>query len=146
MPIRILYVHGETVIGGAERTLLHTVTGLDRNQFAPIVICPSQGPLVKELNAQRVPMASLPLPEWRNIQSFPYILPSVYSLFRFLVRERIQLVHSNDMWWVPQTSLASHLARNPCLAHIRQELESKRVRQYRLKSPQMLIAVSKKVK
>lgn len=146
MPIRILYVHGETVIGGAERTLLHTVTGLDRNQFAPIVICPSQGPLVKELNAQRVPMASLPLPAWRKIKSFPYLLPSVYSLFRFLVRERIQLVHSNDMWWVPQTSLASQLARIPCLAHIRQELESKRVRQYRLKSPQMLIAVSKKVK
>jgi len=146
MPIRILYVHGETAIGGAERTLLHTIRGLDRDQFAPIVICPSQGPLVKELKSQNVPMATLPLPAWRKIKSFPYLLPAVYSLFRFLVRERIQLVHSNDMWWVPQTTWASQLARIPCLAHIRQELESKRVRQYRLKSPQRLIAVSKQVK
>ncbi len=145
MPCRILYVHGVTAFGGAERDLISIIGELDRERFTPIVVCPDRGPLFQRLTQQSVRVLILPLPPWRKVRFLFSWIPSVYRLYRLLIQENIQLVHVNDMWWIPHGYWASRLATIPCLAHIRQELEPRRIHQYQLQSPQVLIAVSNRV-
>lgn len=146
MPNKILYVHGVTAFGGAERDLVSIIRELDRERFTPLVACSDQGPLLRELAQQGIQTAIIPLPPWRKTKSLLSRLPSVSQLYRLLVKEHIQLVHINDMWWVPQGYWASRLAKVPCVAHIRQELEPRRIRQYRLRDLRILLAVSGRVK
>lgn len=146
MMSRILYLHGISAIGGSERDLLSLIDGLDRGRFIPLVACPGEGPFVSELTKRGVHTASFFPPPWRKINSLPRHLPALYRLYRLLCDEKIDLLHVNDFWWVPLGYTAARLARIPCVAHIRQRIEPKRVRQYWLRSPAMLFPVSESIK
>jgi glycosyltransferase involved in cell wall biosynthesis len=145
MPKRILYIHGISEIGGAEKDLLRLLERLDRKQFEPFVVCP-QGPLVRELERLKAPTYPMTLPSWRKLKDIFSIPLAVWSLF-ILIRElQVKLVHVNEYWWGPIGYMASKTAHVPCVVYIRQEIEPRRVRQYWFKKPDRLIAVSSRIR
>ncbi len=146
MPARILYLHGITMIGGAETDLLSLIGGLNREEFHPYVACPPEGPLVEELRSLHVPLCGLELPAWRKLTDISRNPIAVGHLVRLIHKHRIDLIHVNDFWWNPVAWLASRLTRRPCVVHIRQHIQPIKVKQYWLNKSDMLIAVSHGIK
>ena len=146
MPKRILYVHGVSEIGGAEKELLRLLERIDRTRYDPLAVCPPGGPLFDELERLKVSVYPMSLPAWRKLRDLPAIPQSVRSLARLIKELSIELVHVNDYWWGPLATLASKSAGVPCVVHIRQEIEPRRVNQYRLRTPRKLIAVSEGIR
>jgi len=146
MTKRILYVHGISKIGGAEQELLRVLEHLDREQFLPFVVCPGSGPLLNQVRKLGVLVYPASLPPWRKIKTILKIPGAVWLIFRLIRDLRIDLVHVNDYWWGPLTSMAARIAKVPCVVHIRQEVEPIRIPQYWFKKPQRLIAVSNGIK
>jgi (heptosyl)LPS beta-1,4-glucosyltransferase len=142
----ILFIHGITAIGGAEKDLLKILAYLDRSKFIPIVVCPDEGPLVKELHKLGIKTIISLLPPWRKLKFLPFIFPAVIQLYRITVREKIKLIHVNDMWWIPLGYIVARMSGVPVVAFLRQELEFRRIRQYWLNKPDMLIPVSHSIK
>jgi glycosyltransferase involved in cell wall biosynthesis len=59
----VLYVNPTAQLGGAEYSLLDLMASLDRNRFAPRLVCP-EGPLVPAAAARGIAVTSLEIPHW----------------------------------------------------------------------------------
>ena len=140
---RVLFLHGITSIGGAERDLLAIIKAL--RGFDPVVVCPCQDPLVSLVRKIGVPVICMNMPPWRKIKAFPLILPAMYRLFRILVNHKIDVLHINDLWWAPIGLAAARLADIPCITHVRADYAPRHISRYRLKAGQICVPVSKAV-
>lgn len=145
MPRRILYIHGISEIGGSERDLLQLLRLIDRQQWEPYVVCP-EGPLSREVEKLKVSVYPMRLPAWRKLIDVFSIPRAVWLLFKSMRDMKINLVHVNDYWWAPISYIACRMAGLPCIVHIRQEIEPRRVREYWLRRPQKLVAVSNRIR
>ena len=140
---KVLFLHGVTSIGGAERDLLGIIKEL--RGFEPVVVCPNQDPLLSLVRATGVSSACMNIPPWRKVKAIPLILPAIYRLFQILVSYRINLLHINDLWWAPIGLAASRVAGIPCVTHVRADYTARHIRRYRLHTCQVCIPVSKAV-
>lgn len=143
--IRILYLHGEAKIGGAERELLTWLKFLDRERFQPYVVCPDDGPLGTELDKLQVPHASFSLSAWRKFFHVFWRPFAILRLIRVIRRWHIDVLHVNDYWWAPLGILAGRLTGCPCLIHVRQEIEPRKVSQYWLNKGSVIVPVSQSI-
>ena len=50
----ILYLHNESIMGGAEISLLNLVKGLNKKLFIPHFICSKEGPFIDELEKIKI--------------------------------------------------------------------------------------------
>ncbi len=142
MACTILYLHGISEIGGAERALLSVLERLDRTCWQPVVACPAAGPLVTELKSLGVPTYPMVFPAWRKLTHVLWRVSAWLKLARLVQDIRPALVHVNDLYWVPQALLATRRRNIPVVVTVRQNLKSERVRQYRLDKAGFLVAVS----
>ncbi len=142
----ILFVHGVTEIGGAERELLLILDRLPEFGYRAVVVCPDGGPLVEELNRRAISRRSVLLPPWRKLVSYPQRAAAVRRLRDVILAERPALLHVNDIWWVPQTLRAAEGAEIPVLAHVRQEIEPRKVRRYELGQLDQVLPVSRQIR
>ena len=102
---RILYLHTTSEIGGSDVSLLRLVEGLDRRRFAPVVVLPSDGPLVGRLRGVGAAVEIMPSlwkltsrRGWLFLPRFACHFPfAVAELARTLRRERIALVHTSGI-------------------------------------------------
>jgi glycosyltransferase involved in cell wall biosynthesis len=143
--LKILFVHGAADIGGAERELLRIVDRLPSAGYEPRVACPAEGQLPDELNRRGIPHAAIPVPPWRKLLAFAQRSSSVRRLREVIENDPPTLVHVNDMWWVPQAIRAVQDMGIPVVAHVRQEIEPTKVRQYELERVDLVFAVSRHV-
>ena len=144
----ILYVHGIEAIGGAERDLLALLGALDRRRWTAHVACPATGPLRQRLDAIQVPAHPLRFPPWRKLLAFPQRWGAVRRLRDVVNHIQPAMIHVNDIWWVPQVmeAVGRDVSRPPTVvAHVRQEIEPSKAKQYGLDRLQGLIAISKHV-
>ena len=146
MAARVLFINGLSIIGGAETDLLAMLHTLDREQVQPHVICPPEGDLIKEVRALGISVQPFRLPYWRKVRDWPLIPSAIFSLACQFERWNIDLVHLNEYWWVPVVWLAARLKHVPCVVHIRQQIEPKKIKQYWLNYPHRLLAVSKAIR
>lgn len=146
VPIKILYVHGITEIGGAETDLLAILQDLHRDHFSPSVACPPTGALVERMRDIGIPVIPFSFPAWRKLKDLWRLPFAVRSLAAVLHKEKFDLVHSNDYWWTPMVWLASRISGIPCLVHVRQEIEPRRVKQYWLTKPARLLAICRDIR
>ena len=146
MSIKILYVHGIEDIGGAETDLIAMIKGLDRERFYPFVACRPTGAFIERLREIPVPVFPVLLPSWRKWKDIWGIPIAVASLIAILKREKFDLVHINDYWWTPVVWLACRISGIPCLVHIRQQIEPRRVKQYWLAKPDRVLAICKEIR
>src|SRR5438128_8182117 len=133
---RVLFIHGITEIGGAERELLRVLERLPHFVYRPVVVCGERGPLIEELTRRSIDTRFAPMPPWRKLFAFPRRASAVHALREVIAKERPLLVHVNDIWWVPQAIRAVAQLPDrplPILPHVRQEIKPHKVRGTKLK-------------
>jgi glycosyltransferase involved in cell wall biosynthesis len=145
---QILYVHGMESIGGAEQDLLVLLRHLDRAQWLPAVACPAQGEFRDRVEALGIPVFPVTFPAWRKVSWFFSRYAAVRELSAALKRFRPELIHVNDLWWVPHTLRAVRRLSErpmPVIAHVRQHLKPQKARTYELDRVDHVLAVSHKI-
>jgi glycosyltransferase involved in cell wall biosynthesis len=145
MRVPILFIHGITRMGGAERELLIILQELPRLGYSPVVVCPDRGPLGEELGRLNIEMRHVPLPPWHKVFAFPRRNLAIHCLREVMEEVRPALIHVNDIWWVPQSLRAAVGLTVPILAHVRQEIEPQKVRRYRLDQLDAVLPISRNV-
>jgi glycosyltransferase involved in cell wall biosynthesis len=116
---RVLYVNSwSSVHGGSSTSLLDIVSGLDRDRFDPLVVCPAAGDLPERLKELSVPVVIHPLSRcnrdelWRFLAEVPWYV-------RFLKREGVDIVHGNTSASRRSLLQAVRLLRLPYIQHVR---------------------------
>jgi glycosyltransferase involved in cell wall biosynthesis len=140
--LNILFVHGIAEIGGAERELLRMLKPLSCLGYNPIIACPAQGPFVQELVRRNIEHHSVVLPAWHKIRGYMQRASSARQLQKVIRNTHPVALHVNDIWWVPQTLRAAGDLKVPIVAHVRQEIEPRKVKHYDLADANLLLAVS----
>jgi glycosyltransferase involved in cell wall biosynthesis len=104
-PVPVLLMVRELGIGGCERDLTKLALQLDRSRFTPIAGCFRQeGIRAGELRAAGVRIVEFPVRSFASLGT----LRHAWDFWRFLRRERIQVVHCFD---VPTITFGVPLAR-----------------------------------
>lgn len=146
MSVAVLFVHGITEIGGAERELLVMLDRLPQRGYRPIVVCQDRGPLVVELERRGIETRMAPMPPWRKLFAYLNRPAAVRALHDVIAAVRPAVIHVNDIWWVPQTLRAvAGLPAVPIVAHVRQEIEPPKVRRYELDQAGLVFPVSRQI-
>jgi glycosyltransferase involved in cell wall biosynthesis len=98
-PARVLYLSYLGGLGGGESSLLTHIAELDRERFAPRVICGTAGAFVNALAEKGIPVDVVPfqLPYFRGGVLPTATLSFVPRLWRYLRAQGIALVHCNDL-------------------------------------------------
>src|SRR5437868_4944284 len=119
----VLFIHGITEVGGAERELLAVLEHLPGSGYRPIVVTVPGGPLIDELRALGIHTRFAPMPPWRKLLAYASRGTAVRALREVIVTEQPAVLHVNDIWWVPQVLRAAQGTGIPIVAHVRQEIE-----------------------
>jgi len=143
--LKILFIHGITEIGGAERELLRILGELPSLGYQPLVACPAQGLLVQELDRRKIEHHAIAMPPWRKLLAYPKRASAVRALREVIVTKRPLVLHVNDIWWVPQTLRALAGVGIPIVAHVRQEIDPPKVRRYELNEVDRVFPVSRQI-
>jgi glycosyltransferase involved in cell wall biosynthesis len=143
--LSILFIHGITEIGGAERELLRILDDLPRLGYHPIVACLEDGPFVQELDRRKIEHHAVRFPPWRKLFAYPRRASAVRALRELIIAKRPRLLHVNDIWWIPQTLRAVEGMRIPVVAHVRQEIEPPKARWYELEKVDRVFPVSRQI-
>jgi glycosyltransferase involved in cell wall biosynthesis len=144
--LNILFVHGITEIGGAERDLLRMLEPLSSLGYYPIIACPAQGPFVHELVRRNIEHHTVVMPAWHKFTGYTQRASSASQLQKVIRNAHPIALHVNDIWWVPQTLRAAGDLKVPIVAHVRQEIEPRKVRHYELPNVDLLLAVSSHIR
>ena len=116
---RILYVNHEVELGGAERSLLDLMGGLDRDRFEPHLACSKDGPLAQVAQQFGVTVHHVEMLFSGKVSKFFGLFQAALRLRRLIRKEGIDLVHTNTLIAGYCGSLAARLARVPCVWHVR---------------------------
>ena len=142
---KVLFIHGVSEIGGAERELLLMLEQLPKFGYSPVVVAPREGGLASEIARLGLSSRPVPLPAWRKWTSLGQRPMAVRQLRQVVIVEHPALVHVNDIWWVPQTLRALIGTGIPIAAHVRQEIAPMKVKRYELDRANLVFAVSRRI-
>jgi glycosyltransferase involved in cell wall biosynthesis len=118
-PIRIIYIIGSLCIGGAERQLTELVKRLDKQRFAPMVLClfEAGGPLRAEVDQAGVPVDVIGFRGFRKQYANPKLIVhnirSFIKLIFYLRRAKPHITHAFLVSSYLITGVASKLAGVP---------------------------------
>ncbi len=101
----ILYLHNESIMGGAEISLLNLVKGLNKKLFTPHFACSKEGPFIDELRKIKITpdFVQFPSIRWPNPVQ---IYNTVRNLIDIIKKKHINLIHSNQ----PRSNLFGAIA------------------------------------
>lgn len=120
---RILFLHDQAVIAGAEKSLLLLAGGLDRARFEPLFAIGEKGPFVQLLAENGIRVADYGFPRLRRSRPDRWVLHA-YRLARWMRRHGIDLVHGNTPSSNLHAWLAGRLAGIPVVWQMRNVLEA----------------------
>ena len=101
----ILYLHNESIMGGAEISLLNLVKRLNKELFIPHFACSKEGPFTDELRKIEIPpdFVQFPSIRWPNPVQ---ICNTIRKLLDIIKKKQINLIHSNQ----PRSNLFGAIA------------------------------------
>lgn len=101
----ILYLHNESIMGGAEISLLNLVKRLNKELFIPHFACSKEGPFIDELRKIKISpdFVQFPSIRWPNPVQ---ICSTIRSLIDIIKKKQINLIHSNQ----PRSNLFGAIA------------------------------------
>jgi glycosyltransferase involved in cell wall biosynthesis len=114
----VLYVAWAPFLSGAEWALLRLVENLDFARYRPVVAVGTEGDLARELRARQIATVHLPI-VYAGVRTMPAWSACIGRLTWLAWRERVNLVHAND---VPSFQPAGYVARMlgvPAVTHVR---------------------------
>src|SRR5437016_10187149 len=134
LPLRVLYVHHRSELGGAPESLSYLIRELDRERFEPHVYCPP-GPAAELFGEAGAKVHTGAVAGFTHIWASTYRgrrwllfgrelarLPAHARQFRRTLRsQRVELVHFNDSPLIPAAFLARHEGL-PVVWHLRSAL------------------------
>lgn len=127
--VRVAYVNHTGAVSGAEVVLMNMVRGLDRSAYEPVVICPAEGGLARQLQVEGVPYIELPAVQarftWRPDRLWKAatsLTRSVLALRRTLSQIDPEIVHANSVRAGVVTSLASIGSGSKVVWHVHDNL------------------------
>ncbi|MFA6292690.1 MAG: glycosyltransferase family 4 protein [Victivallales bacterium] len=123
-PVKILFVHQATMLGGAELSLVDLVNNLS-NDIAPVCAVPD-GPLAQTLITHRIPTAIVPMhtlvksvnPLYWLMTGFNYLCV-MFKLIGICRKEKIKVIHANSLTSGIYAAPVSFLCRIPLIWHER---------------------------
>jgi glycosyltransferase involved in cell wall biosynthesis len=123
-PYRILYIHSFGKVTGASKSLLDLIRHLNKSRYQPIIALPHGNEIKNEFEesgAKVISIRQIGLRKgFRNILLFVlYFIPTVFSLYKLIKRENIQLVHINSCTYM-HGAIAAWMRNVPCVYHIRE--------------------------
>lgn len=155
---KILYIHTGAELYGADIILLTLLKGLDKTKYKPIVVLPTDGPLVKELNKINIEVHIEEYPVLRRkyfslkgiVQYIAKYVSSCKRIISIVGKENIDIVHANTIAVLEGIYISKKL-NIPLIWHVHEILERPKVI-YKITSAIMgifatkIIAVSNAVK
>jgi glycosyltransferase involved in cell wall biosynthesis len=101
-PARVCFPFVGDTLGGSHLSTLLLIENLDRRRFEPLIAVHLKGPLSQHLRQRNVPYTLVPLTHFvrrpfsarTNLRA---VLAAVTVLRRHLVRERVAVLHTNDL-------------------------------------------------
>ena len=142
---RVLYIHGFTLLWGAERALLRLADAIRQAGVEPLVLWPRNDRAFAWLRSRGIRAAGIKVPvgmRWLSMLVFPLMLARV---LRFVSSTRIDLVHVNNYRSVQFGRMVSRWTKVPLVCHVRELITPDTMRQHRLHESDALIAVSEAV-
>ena len=97
-PYHVLYLHHTGRFAGAENSLLHLATHLDRSRFSPVFMCPSVGEFPERLGERGIPLIHH---EFGANSQILRLVQTLADLRKVIREQRIVLLHANG----PQTNV-----------------------------------------
>jgi glycosyltransferase involved in cell wall biosynthesis len=160
-PIRTLHITPSVRLLGARRSLLTLVKHLTGTRVQPLVIVPSHGGLTEEFDRLNIRYEVLKLSPWRKGASWLRIPSQIAALRQVIRREKIDLVHCNEIYPTPHAVVAAGQGsvrgellvralhgralkpmRIPVVTHMRLSVTPRMIRNYHLPEVTRVIAVS----
>lgn len=126
--------------------MYHLVRGLDRDRYAPLVLCPEPGPLVEKLTTEQIPTKVVPLPAWRKSKFLLSRSTALRRLTNLAEKNRIQLIHSNTIWINPYAQKVGEDLEIPVICHLRDLIRRDQVKKYALDKVDIIIPISNAVR
>jgi L-malate glycosyltransferase len=142
--IRVAYISSAPFISGAERSLQTMLRYLPREQVEPVVIGPEQSRLAPWCRSHGIPFHPCPLAvrdKWHPVRWWS----SMRSMREILKRERVDLVHSNQLWSYPTLGAAAADLGLPRVCHMRDEASPEAVRWCCTKGIEAVICISRHI-
>lgn len=129
--IKILYIHQSGGGGGASNSLGLLVSSLDKNKYIPVVILGKDGPIAELFRKKNIKTYILKVSSFGvNTHSpkvsliavlsfFKRFLPNVFTIYRIIKAEKVDIVHINSSVLVT-SMIAARLTGVKIICHIRE--------------------------
>jgi glycosyltransferase involved in cell wall biosynthesis len=118
-PFNILYLSSfGNLYGGGQKSLFYLVTNLDKSQFIPYVILPSEGSLANKLRGYGIEVAILKLPRIMNV-NIPENVNALLKFMRLCRSYGIDLIHTDGPRNTFYAGLVVKIKRVPLVWHVR---------------------------
>jgi glycosyltransferase involved in cell wall biosynthesis len=136
-PVKVAILDHTAKLGGGEIALLNLVSRLDRQRFDPLVILFSDGPLKSKLESAGVRVIVEPLDRriadtrkdalgGKTLLRLLDVVRSLrfsWHLSRVLIREKVEIVHTNSLKADILGGIAGRIAGLPIIWHVRDRIE-----------------------
>lgn len=155
---KILYLHSGAELYGADQILLKIVTNINKDEYKPIVILPSDGPLKKKLEENGIETKKIEYPiirrKYFNIKGIINFVKEYKSscekIIKIVEDEKIDIIHNNTIA-VLEGIYVHKKTKKPLIMHIHEMIEhpkiiAKILYKIALKNSDKLIVVSNAVK
>jgi glycosyltransferase involved in cell wall biosynthesis len=115
--MRVLFLTNAAHIGGGNRSLLSLWEGLKAHRIVPLMVCPTDGPMVGACRDAGYQCAVIEYgqPGWRHPLD---TLRGARRWDALLTRVRPDLVHANDFYGARSVVLAAARQRTPVICHV----------------------------
>ncbi|HWP56355.1 MAG TPA: glycosyltransferase family 4 protein [Candidatus Acidoferrales bacterium] len=140
----VLFLQGSTGFGGSKVSLLDTLRALKGTRYQPVVACPEEGWLTRQLQSCAIPYVLLPFYAWRKWLERPWVKLSIRRQWLPALKPwRFSIVHSNEFWWAPHAVELAKQLKISSVAHLRDGHHTlRKARQYQLQQLSCVISVS----
>jgi glycosyltransferase involved in cell wall biosynthesis len=123
-PLRVCYPFIGNNVGGSHISTVMLVGALDRNQVEPVVVLHEEGALAdhlrqRELSYRLIDIQQFFAPPYLSLRNMGKLASQTWRIATFLRRERIDVVHANDVRIHFGWTLATRLAGSRLVWHQR---------------------------
>lgn len=139
--MKVAYVSLAPFISGAERSLQVMMQSAPEAGIEPLLLCPPETKLIPWCQANGVPYVEVPLVDRDKRHPFRW-MSSVAQVAAALRRERVDLVHSNQVWCQAAVGAAARLLGIPRVCHMRDEVGVEGIRWWCKSGVEAVICIS----
>jgi glycosyltransferase involved in cell wall biosynthesis len=142
--LRVAYTTRAPFISGAERSLQIMVEYAPRYGISPLILCPARAAIIPWCRERQVAFKETPLADRDRYHPFRWA-HSVARIAWILSSERVDVVHSNQVWAFSAAGTAARLLQIPRVCHMRDEVGTEAMRWWCKPGVESVICISEHI-